>query len=144
MGWRFMTMGRALERGDAMAAALAVFADIHSAPGGFDIAVELGDSVMTHQRRYRVETTRDTIIDLLALDDNNPRAILFQINRLQELASDLPFAEVAGRPGQLNRLILTAQTALSVADPSDITTERLTMLRTELAGISELLLAANS
>ena len=144
MGWRFMSMGRALERGDAMAAALAVFADVGAAPGGFDIAVELGDSVMTHHRRYRVETTRDTVIDLLALDDANPRSILFQINRLSDLASDLPFAEVAGRPGELVRVILTAQTALTVADPSDITTERLSDLRAELAGISEKLLAVPS
>lgn len=144
LGWQFMSMGRALERGDAMASALAVFADIGTAAGGFDIAVELGDSVMTHHRRYRVETTRDTVIDLLALDDDNPRSILFQVNRMRMLASELPFAEVAGRPGQLMRAILTAQTSLTVADPSDITTERLAQLRAELAGISRLLLSVHA
>ncbi len=72
IGWRFLGIGRALERGWQMAGVLAVFADEAAPAGGLDIAVELGDSVISHRRRYAVATNRDTVMDLLALELAQP------------------------------------------------------------------------
>ncbi|MCR8550333.1 circularly permuted type 2 ATP-grasp protein [Salipiger sp. P9] len=141
LGWRFLTLGRALERADQIAAVLAAFAGPEVPAGGFDAAVEIGDSVMTHRRRYTVETNRDTVIDLLALDRDNPRSMLFQLDRLREEETRL--AGLAGMPqlGEASRHILRLQTALAVATPEETTTERLGELRAELAAISEALTA---
>ena len=89
-GWRFLTMGRALERGSAIALLLATYADYGAPAGSFDVALEVGDSVMTHRRRYSVETNRNTVIDLLALDGDNPRSIVFQVETLREQQALLP------------------------------------------------------
>ena len=62
-----------------MAGVLAVFADEAAPAGGLDIAVELGDSVISHRRRYAVATNRETVMDLLALDSLNPRSVLHQL-----------------------------------------------------------------
>ncbi|MDD8024247.1 MAG: circularly permuted type 2 ATP-grasp protein [Paracoccaceae bacterium] len=141
-GWRFLSFGRALERADALAALLATFADPAAPTGSLDLAVEVADSVITHQRRYRVETSRDTVIDLLALDADNPRAILFQVQSLRRLAGALPNALENGRLSALSRALVPLESALSVANPSDITTERLIEIRTQISVVSDLLATA--
>jgi hypothetical protein len=83
-GWRFLTIGRSLERAMAMSELLAAFAEWSGPHGGFELCVEVGDSVMTHRRRYSVTASRDTVIDLLALDPLNPRSIAFHINEIKE------------------------------------------------------------
>ncbi|WP_236016548.1 circularly permuted type 2 ATP-grasp protein [Salipiger abyssi] len=141
LGWRFLTLGRALERADQMASVLSVFADPDVVGGGFDAAIEIGDSVMTHRRRYSVETNRDTVIDVLALDRDNPRSILFQLDRMREEEARL--AELSGMAemGEASRRILMLQTALAVSGPEAISTRRLRRIRRELAAISEALTA---
>ena len=138
-GWRFLEIGRALERAHAMAGVLADFACEDAPEGGLDIAVELGDSVMTHRRRYRVATDRATVVDLLALDDRNPRAILFQVRQLRGLVDELPGARDNGLLSPLSRAVLSIDTALSVAEPAAMTTGRLERLQADLAGLSGVL-----
>ncbi len=136
IGWRFLSIGRALERADALALALADFTAPEAPPGCLDIAVELGDSVLVHQRRYRIETSRETVLDLLALDDRNPRAIAFQIDRIREHVAELPGARDLGRPSALARAVLVLQTELAVAEPLDLDPTRLGALRAGLADLS--------
>lgn len=136
MGWRFLTIGRALERADRTSAFLAEFADVASPPGGFDLAVEVGDSVMTHRRRYAVETNRSTVIDLLALDINNPRSILFQLEQISRQDAYLPKSAVNGQMSPFSRTALRLHTELSVATPDEVNTARLWNLRDEIATMS--------
>ena len=138
-GWRFLTLGRALERAEQIAAVLSVFADPAAPSGGFDVAVEVGDSVMTHRRRYSVESSRDTLIDLLALDRDNPRSIRFQLDVLREEEERLSREMNAPQMSDVAKRILRLQTALSIAEPVHITTKRLRSIRREIAGISEAL-----
>ena len=140
-GWRFLTMGRALERGSQIAGLLAGYADVGAPNGSFDVALEVGDSVMTHRRRYSVETNRNTVVDLLALDGDNPRSVLFQVETLREQQARLPEGRSAARMEDVARRILRVHTGLAVAVPEEITTERLLAMREELAGISDALSA---
>ena len=141
-GWRFLSLGRAIERADGLLAMLATFTDSKAPAGCFDIAVEVADSVMTHQRRYRINTNRDTVVDLLALDADNPRAVLFQVNEMKRLVEGLPDIMPDGRPGPLLRAILPLKTRLEVADPIAITPAVFGELRGDLAAISEQVSAA--
>ena len=141
-GWRFLTFGRAIERADGAAAVLAAFAREDFAPGLPDIALEYADSRITHQRRYRIDPMRDTVIDLLALDANNPRAILFQLTAMRRIARDLPFARVEGRVSPLLAALLPLETDLAVAECADLTADRLDEIRLTLAEISRRLNAA--
>jgi len=141
-GWRFLTLGRALERADALSALLHGMAAPDAPEGALDLAVEVADSVITHHRRYRVETSRDTVVDLLALDADNPRSILFQLRAMREQASALPGAYDNGRLAPLLRAIVPLDSLLSVESPDRIDAKTLLHLRAELAGISDLLSAA--
>lgn len=138
-GWRFLSFGRAVERADALAAILASLTDPDAPEGAAEIAVELGDSVMTHRRRYRGKATRDSVLDLLALDPNNPRAILFQLNEMLTLATSMPNGRHDGRPSALMRAILPLQARLAVAEPEALTLDDLLDLRRELVAVSDLL-----
>ena len=133
---------RNVAQADTLAAMLEAFANTKAPPGSLDIAIEVADSVITHQRRYRIETTRCTAVDLLALDGDNPRAILFQIERMRRLASELPYASDNGRLAELSRAIVPIEAALSVATPNEITSAKLGELRAGFAQISDLLTSA--
>ena len=142
-GWRFLTFGRAIERADAAAAVVAACIDGDGpASGLLDMALEYGDSRITHQRRYRIEPTRETVADLLALDSHNPRSILFQVTSLRRIAEDLPKAKVEGRVSDVLGSLLRLETDLVVAGPDRITPARLQEVRAALADVSTALSAA--
>ncbi|MCC0034447.1 MAG: circularly permuted type 2 ATP-grasp protein [Hoeflea sp.] len=128
-GWRFLTIGRSLERAIAMADLLAAFAEWSGPHGGFELCVEVGDSVMTHRRRYPVAASRDTVVDLLALDPLNPRSIAFHIDEIRDQVSLLPGADVNGQLSQLSRAVLRVQADLSVNTPQSLDQTRLVELR---------------
>jgi uncharacterized circularly permuted ATP-grasp superfamily protein/uncharacterized alpha-E superfamily protein len=139
--WQFLTMGRALERADAMAAALDRFAAPGAPDGGLELVVEIGDSVMTHRRRFPVGIGRETVIDLLALDEDNPRSLLYQLGELRGHIARLPGEGRDGPMSALARAILTLHTDLAVLHPREVDGDRLRDLRARLAQLSDLLVA---
>ena len=141
-GWRFLSLGRALERADALTALLHGLSDADAPDGALDLAVEVADCVITHRRRYAVETSRDTVVDLLALDADNPRSILFQIQAMREQAAALPGAMEHGRLAALSRAIVPIEAFLSVATPDRLTPRALLKLRGDLSQISNLVTSA--
>lgn len=136
-GWRFLTLGRAMERADAAAAVLRACMD-SAGPGLglLEMALEYGDSRITHQRRYRLDPTRETVTDLLALDAHNPRSILFQVTSMRRITKDLPRAEVEGRVSNVLGALLRLETELVVAHPSEITSSRLAEVIAALNDVS--------
>jgi uncharacterized circularly permuted ATP-grasp superfamily protein/uncharacterized alpha-E superfamily protein len=141
-GWRFLSIGRQLERASAMTGALVAFADAKAAAGGLDLCIELGDSVLTHRRRFSVGSSRETVIDLLALDPMNPRSVRHLIDGLSEQVQALPGAATHGQLSELGRAMLRTQVEIATATPDSLTTEALQTLRGSLAGISDLLTEA--
>ncbi|MFN7053672.1 MAG: alpha-E domain-containing protein, partial [Gemmobacter sp.] len=85
--------------------------------------------------------SRDTVIDLLVLDENNPRAVLHQVALMRRHLTKLPQAGTEGRLSVLERALLTLDTDLRVAGPADLSPARLIELRGRLAEIWELLTA---
>jgi uncharacterized alpha-E superfamily protein len=140
-GWRFLSIGRALERAGRMTSVLETFADPDAPEGSLDVAVEVGDSVMTHKRRFSVETNRATVIDLLALDGQNPRSVIYQLAELKDQIAMLPNATLSGQLSPLSREILRLHTELAIATPDVLETADLKDLRAEIAALSDSLTA---
>ncbi len=137
--WRFLTIGRCLERASTMASVLARFAAPDAPAGALDVAVEVGDSVMTHRRRYASSPSRVTTIELLVFDTMNPRSIQHQLNEARNQIAELPDAENHGVMGPPLRAALLAQNSLAVSSPETLDTHALTTLREELGLLSDLL-----
>jgi len=138
-GWRFLTLGRANERAWQIADLLATYVDGEALIGSYDVALEVADSVMSHRRRYPVDTNRDTLVDLLVLDRDNPRSIVFQVDRMRTEEERLVQADAGSRTDVVGRLILQLQTELVVAEPTELSSERLLEVRRTVATISDAL-----
>lgn len=137
--WRFLSMGRALERAIVTVQILSRLTASGSDDGALDLAVELCDSVMTHRRRYVVATTRETVIDLLALDALNPRSVRFQVDAFREHAQTLPGADEQGQLSPFARASLQLHTRLTITTVADVDAQALAALLVDLAKLSELL-----
>ncbi len=138
-GWRFLSIGRSLERAIATAGALAALADPDAPEGALDLAVEIGDSVMSHRRRYAVATTRETMLDLLAIDAMNPRSILYQLAELRDHIGFLPGTEPHAPMTELGRAVLQAHTGLAIQTPDRLDDLALIALQAEVEGLSDLI-----
>lgn len=134
-GWRFLEIGRRLERGIQIARTLSRLTSANAPDGALDMMLEIGDSVMTHRRQYPVQTSRRTVIDLLALDPLNPRSILFQLERLKAEIGLLPALGGQGHMSPAAKAILQLNTQIAIKEPSDMTPKALDALATEIGGL---------
>ncbi|BCG86163.1 hypothetical protein MesoLj113c_22730 [Mesorhizobium sp. 113-3-9] len=134
-GWRFLEIGRRLERGIQIARTLSRLTGSKAPDGALDMMLEIGDSVMTHRRQYPVQAGRRTVIDLLALDPLNPRSILFQLERLKAEIGLLPSLGGEGHMSPAAKEILQLNTAIAIKEPSDMTAKALDELAYEIGGL---------
>jgi len=141
VGWRFLSMGRSLERALTMASALANFADAAAPEGALDLAVEVGDSSMTHRSRYAVATNRKTVIDLLGLDAQNPRSILYHLAEVRDQAAQLSGAVGKVSMSDFSRVVSQMHAALAARAPETLDTATLTTLADEIEKLSDVLSA---
>jgi len=141
-GWRFLSLGRSIERAGMLAGMLAWFADDAAPEGAFDFAVEVGDSVLTHRRLYAVASSRATVVDLLGCDADNPRSIHYQLSELREHVAVLPGAREQGQMSQLSRAIMKLHADVAVKTPESLDTDALVAIRGELGLVSDLLTKA--
>jgi uncharacterized circularly permuted ATP-grasp superfamily protein/uncharacterized alpha-E superfamily protein len=142
-GWRFLSLGRSVERAMSMTYLLADLTGDGVPDGALDVAIEVGDSVMTHRRRFAAATARETVIDLLALDRLNPRAVLYQIDQFVDHARAVAHGEANAPMGALERAMLRLQTDLATADPAELDRDALLVLAGRISDLATLLAQAH-
>ncbi|MBH1957208.1 circularly permuted type 2 ATP-grasp protein [Polaromonas sp.] len=79
LGWRFLSLGRRLERLQFQTVALQHALGME-ANGSLNWLLELSDSIITYRTRYRAQPEWLPVLDLLLLDESNTRSILFQLD----------------------------------------------------------------
>jgi len=109
-GWRFLMIGRRIERLQFLSSSLAAFL---RGAGAFDQAglewlLELGNSSITYRSRYLAVAQLIPVLDLLLLDEQNPHAVLFQLKlvtrTLKRLNDDFGVPRETGLPQLVERL----------------------------------------
>ena len=138
-GWRFLSIGRYLERGLHLTRLLGHMSGPEAPDGSHDMLLEIGDSVMTHRRRYNVNTAALTVMDLLGLDPLNPRSILFQLNEIRTEVEQLPNAFVNGQMSPFYREVMRVHSGLAVMTPENLTPALFRQLEQDLEHLSDLL-----
>ncbi len=92
LGWRFMDIGRRVER--AVNQARLIRTGLPEAcagsRGALEALLEVFDSIMTYRARYRTAFLPAPVLDLLLSDRSNPKALAFQIERLAAHVKHLP------------------------------------------------------
>ncbi|WPC05834.1 circularly permuted type 2 ATP-grasp protein [Pseudomonas benzenivorans] len=83
-GWRFLLLGRSIERLHFMAESIAGFlrSDAVADASALGWLLELGNSSITYRTRYLASAQLIPVLDLLLLDAQNPHAVLFQLRTL--------------------------------------------------------------
>lgn len=135
-GWRFLSIGRALERAHRMTDLLAEFTAENAPEGALELLLEVGDSAMSMSRRYAVSLSHSTVLDLLAMDTKNPRAVLYQLGDMKDHVGALPGATENGHLSELARAVLQIHTSLAIATPETLSPEKLGDLRDQIAYLS--------
>ena len=137
-GWRLLSVGRQVERLDMLSHALALGFEhrVHEADDGFELLLDLFDSVITYRAQFQARREVLPLLHLLVMDTDNPRSLAWVArtlrDRLHKLArqdaqwaravtaelippEDWPFARLAGTDtaGRHSLLIDTLQQCCS-------------------------------
>ena len=117
-GWRFLDMGRRLERALRLVSLLrAAFASGAEREGALlETLLAVADSSITYRRRYLAGLHPAAVVDLLLVDDSNPRAVLFQVAAIREHLLHLPRDASQARLRPEERLALGALARLQLLD----------------------------
>ncbi len=118
-GWRFLDMGRKLERAMHTIKLLRSTLCSVSHPEGplLEAVLQIADSSMTYRRRYQGSVQTAAVLDLLLADESNPRSLVFQFAALADDVEFLPrdtSSQTRRSPEQ--RLMLSSLTELRLAD----------------------------
>jgi len=92
LGWRFMDMGRRIERALNLTNLLRVGISQSGRERRSDLEaiLEVAASIMTYRSRYRKTFQLPQVLDLLLLDETNPKSLAFQCSRLSSHVENLP------------------------------------------------------
>jgi uncharacterized circularly permuted ATP-grasp superfamily protein/uncharacterized alpha-E superfamily protein len=114
-GWRFLELGRRIERAVATCRFVRQFA-FEQLDGALDVLLELADSQITYRLRYVMVAAPAPVIDLVALDPNNPRSVSYQLARIETHLAALPRRGDDGRLSPPEQIAAALATRLRTAD----------------------------
>lgn len=119
-GWRFLEIGRRIERGIQQAELLGLLFREEWPTGLLPALLEIADSTMTHRSRYGVNAGPANVMDLLALDAANPRSVMFQVDVLKAELAQLPARDGSNAAPAFVRCVQRVHAALSASDPATL------------------------
>jgi uncharacterized circularly permuted ATP-grasp superfamily protein/uncharacterized alpha-E superfamily protein len=143
-GWRFLDMGRKIERSLHTISLLRSTLVTVTSPEGslLETLLQVADSSMTYRRRYQSSVQAAAVLDLLAADETNPRSLVFQFAALGADVDGLPRVQTAQpRLRVEQRLILASLTELRLAEADELARADSTGKRPQLADLLDRLSA---
>jgi hypothetical protein len=121
VGWTMMDIGKRIERGLALTALLrATLTTVRSAGAEQTITestLVACESSVSYRRRNLGAVSVSAVADLVLLDAENPRSLVYQIERLRADLKALPGSPGSSRP---ERLVDEIGTRLRRLDPADL------------------------
>jgi uncharacterized alpha-E superfamily protein len=116
-GWRFLDMGRRIERAlHTLELIQRSLVPVHQeiVTPLLEAVLEIADSTMTYRYRYLSSLQLAPVLDLIMVDETNPRAVGFQLSALAEHVRNLPVDDRG--PDRTARTIMAAQASLRLCD----------------------------
>jgi uncharacterized circularly permuted ATP-grasp superfamily protein/uncharacterized alpha-E superfamily protein len=141
-GWRFLELGRRIERALLTCRLVRVFAEKDAPDGGLDLLLELADSQISYRQRYVMIAALAPVIDLVMLDPNNPRSVIFQLDRIETHLGALPRKNSTGRLSPVQQIAASIATGLRTADAAKITDAMVLDIENSLMNLSDAISAA--
>jgi uncharacterized alpha-E superfamily protein len=116
-GWRFLDLGRRLERAQ-FTAELALSAMDATGTGrpALEGILETADVAITYRSRYMSSLELPQVLDLLLADESNPRSLLYQLFAVREHLDLLPALSDSPHPRRDQRIALDLLARLRLLD----------------------------
>jgi uncharacterized circularly permuted ATP-grasp superfamily protein/uncharacterized alpha-E superfamily protein len=134
-GWRFLELGRRIERAIATCRFVRQFGARHDR--GLDTLLELCDSRITYRQRYVMVAARAPAVDLTLLDPSNPRSVAFQFDQIESHLGALPHMRPDGRPSMPRQISMATAARLRTADAARVDDGLILATETALMHLSE-------
>jgi uncharacterized alpha-E superfamily protein len=134
--WRFLEMGRRLERGVNTCALARTFAHDQATSDDLDLLLDLVDSQITYRARYLIGLALTPVRDMTLLDSFNPRSAAFQVDALKQHLTSLPSLLEDGMLEDPLRTLLPLAAALETADASNLDGPRILAFEETLLDLS--------
>jgi uncharacterized alpha-E superfamily protein len=119
-GWSFLDTGRRIERAGNMSEAILWLFGRPLArdeeAGRLYFLLEVADSFITYRSRYRLDPMLPLVLDLLLLDETNPRSLAYQLASISQHLAGLPQPNQGASLTDERRLILSMLTSIRLAD----------------------------
>lgn len=90
LGWHFLDFGRRLERAVQISQFFRAGICGADSTAMLEPVLEIFDSLITYRRRYFTSVQLSSVLELLLLDDGNPRSLAFQLQALRGHAAQMP------------------------------------------------------
>ncbi len=119
-GWRFLELGRRIERAILTCRYIRCFAFEQATEGSLDVLIELADSQITYRQRYVMVAASAPVVDLTMLDPNNPRSVAYQLDRIETHLAALPQHQDTGRLSPVQQIAASIATRLRTSDAAQI------------------------
>jgi uncharacterized alpha-E superfamily protein len=119
-GWRFLDMGRRVERGVNTSRLMRKLADEDATIDDLDLLLDLIDSQITYRARYLEGISLTPVRDLVMLDPYNPRSVAFQVVALRAHVTALPVLRDDGMPEEPARLLTRLASEMEVQDAATL------------------------
>ena len=122
LGWRFMDMGRRVERATKQVALIQIGLKkaCHNQNSTLEALLEVADSIMTYRGRYRTTFQLAPVLDLLIMDETNPKSLAFQFSQLADHVENLPRQNEKRFSTPEERLALQMLTDVRLLDLSEV------------------------
>jgi len=136
-GWRFLELGRRLERAVTTCRFARQFGEQNATPECLDVLLDLIDSQITYRSRYLVGVSFHPVMDMVLFDEHNPRSVAFQIARLDAEVATLPSMREDGLMEAPRRLSLKLAADVATARTDQVDRSFVLSLEQRLMGLSE-------
>jgi uncharacterized alpha-E superfamily protein len=119
-GWRFLDMGRRIERGINICRFTRTLASGTSTIDDLDLLLDLADSQITYRARYLVGMALTPVRDMTMLDPYNTRSLAFQLGVLKTHLAALPRLLDDGMLEGPQKVLLALAAEVETEDAADL------------------------
>jgi uncharacterized circularly permuted ATP-grasp superfamily protein/uncharacterized alpha-E superfamily protein len=122
-GWRFLDMGRRIERGINTCRFTRALAHGEATTDDLDLLLDLADSQITYRARYLGGLALTPVRDMVMLDPFNTRSLAFQVFAMRDHMAALPVLVDDGMMEPPTRILRSLTTAVETAVASEVNPE---------------------
>ena len=137
VGWRFLDMGRRIERGINTCNLTRTLAETAATIDDLDLLLDLADCQISYRARYLVGLAVTPVRDMVMLDPYNTRSLAFQVMAIKDHLAALPRLVDDGMLERPEKIILPLVTEVETEDAERLDANKILAIEHTLMDLSD-------